>query len=579
MSVLNRLAIGIAVTVVAGLSLYGSIVMRSQANISKEAKGKSFFDYSAAVENIEPVGDPIPVTPDLLEYGEWVFRGMCIGCHGIAGDGNGAVWELGDQYAKEHKLPRKPRDFTQATFKVRSTPSGSFPTDIDLFKSISRGLVADQDMPAFKYLPERDRWAVIAYIKTFSTLWEEEAEYQEDPIEVGEPPIPDEKIIAAGKKVYAKMKCAKCHGELGLGDGPSAAELEDDSGLKIVPRNFTDASQFVGGSDPASVYQTFNTGFDGTPMPSFVDFLNDEESWQLVWYVTSLRKQFDLHETRKKMMLERGINMQMAHAGTFNLSADIGITGSNVKAKDKQPEANAEVAVETAAAEANSSTAKPAKSIGDYEQVEVADGGSIQGKVIYNGSIKKRTVLPTKDKKVCGKSRKEPMVLVGEGGAVQDAVVYLKNVKAGKAWSEEELVVPKLDQVSCQFQPHVQVARQGQIDIINSDPVLHNTHGYYGTRTAFNVALPEQGATVSKILKRVGTVKVDCDAHGWMLGWVQVVDSPYYFQTSEDGTYEITDVPPGDYTLVVWQEFLGETEFPVTITAGESTDLEVELTK
>lgn len=93
MSVLNRLAIGIAVTVVAGLSLYGSIVMRSQANISKEAKGKSFFDYSAAVENIEPVGDPIPVTPDLLEYGEWVFRGMCIGCHGIAGDGNGAVWE------------------------------------------------------------------------------------------------------------------------------------------------------------------------------------------------------------------------------------------------------------------------------------------------------------------------------------------------------------------------------------------------------------------------------------------------------------------------------------------------------
>ncbi len=136
---------------------------------------------------------------------------------------------------------------------------------------------------------------------------------------------------------------------------------------------------------------------------------------------------------------------------------------------------------------------------------------------------------------------------------------------------------PVLDQKSCRFEPHVQVVRQGELDIVNSDPVLHNTHGYYGKRTAFNVALPEQGGRVTKLLKRAGTVKVDCDAHGWMLGWLQVVDSPYFSQTGEDGLFTISDVPPGDYTLVVWQEAIGDTEMPVTVTGGQTTTLDVEL--
>ena len=72
---------------------------------------------------------------------------------------------------------------------------------------------------------------------------------------------------------------------------------------------------------------------------------------------------------------------------------------------------------------------------------------------------------------------------------------------------------------------------------------------------------------------------MDCDAHGWMLGWVHVVDNPYFFQTGEDGTFSIADVPPGEYTLAVWQEWLGETEYPVTVTAGGTTALDIDLTK
>ena len=576
----------VVAVLVVGLVVVISVVVRQWS--SRSPHPDSVFNLSAATGNIEPVGEPVPPNPTLLKHGEWVYRGLCIGCHGVDGDGNGAVWELADVYAPEHKLPRKPRDFTEAVFKLRSTPSGSFPTDVDLFKSISRGLVAEHDMPAFKFLPERDRWAVIAYIKTLSPRWEDEADWQEDPITIAEPPLPDAGMLLAGKDVYARMQCAECHGPLGKGDGPSAPGLEDDSGLPIVPRDFTDAAQFVGDSEPKGVYQTFTTGLDGTPMPSFADFLDEAQRWQLVWYVTSLRPEFDLYGARVNLLKARGEDIALAALTPVAAQAAAPASaaaqeGTVVAAATTETTSDQASAGDSGAAAAQEETAadEPAKPVflSKYEEAAVSDGGTVQGKVVYNGSIKKKTVLPTKDKRVCGKVRKEPLILVGDGGAVQDSVVYLKGIGSGKPWPEMLTRVPVLDQEGCKFQPHVQVARQGSLDIVNSDPVLHNTHGYYGKRTAFNVALPEKDQKVTKVLKQPGTVRVDCDAHGWMLGWVHVVDNPYFFQTGEDGTFSIADVPPGEYTLAVWQEWLGETEYPVTVTANGTTALDIDLTK
>ena len=580
---LNKATLLATVVVVVGLVVATSMVVHTRS--SAPPPPDSIFNLSAATGNIEPVGSPVPPNPTLLNHGEWVYRGLCVGCHGVDGDGNGAVWELADVYAPEHKLPRRPRDFTEAVFKLRSTPSGSFPTDVDLFKSISRGLVADNDMPSFKFLPERDRWAVVAYIKTLSSRWEDEAEFQEDPIAIAEPPLPEPSMLTAGKDVYARMQCAECHGPVGKGDGPSAPGLEDDSGLPIVPRDFTDAAQFVGDSSPKGVYQTFTTGLDGTPMPSFADFLDEQQRWQLVWYVISLRPDWDLFQTRVALLEERGEDVALAALAPVPAPATAAPAASAVAEGTTVAAATGEeAAAATDAAQKETAASTPDEPsepvfLGKYQEAGVTDGGSVQGRVIYNGSIKKKTILPTKDKRVCGKVRKEPLILVGDGGAVKDSVVYLKGIGAGKPWPEMLLKAPVLDQVGCQFEPHVQVARQGSLDIINSDPVLHNTHGYYGKRTAFNVALPEKDQKVTKVLKQPGTVRVDCDAHGWMLGWVHVVDSPYYFQTGEDGTFSISDVPPGDYTLAAWQEWIGEIEIPVSIRAGETTELEIDLTK
>jgi cytochrome c oxidase cbb3-type subunit 2 len=259
------------------------------------AEASEFYDYSGETGNVSPIGESPPLDDNLLAYGKWLYRGLCIRCHGVEGDGQGADWKL-TEFDPIHWLPRQPRDFGNAVFKLRSTPSGSLPLDKDLFESISRGLVPETDMPSFSFLAERDRWALVAYIKSFTDIWVEEAEYQEPPIAMSRPPPQTQTAIAEGKVLYKRMKCAKCHGELGIGDGPSADELTDDNNLPITPRDFTDPNQFVGPNDLAGIYRTLMTGLDGTPMPTFSDFLDDDEAWQLVYYVMSLRSEANQQE-------------------------------------------------------------------------------------------------------------------------------------------------------------------------------------------------------------------------------------------------------------------------------------------
>lgn len=213
-----------------------------------------------------------------------------------------------------------------------------------------------------------------------------------------------------------------------------------------------------------------------------------------------------------------------------------------------------------------------------YEVVTVSGGGSIQGKVVYQGSVPIKKIIPTKNKEVCGDPRDEPQIRVGPDKGVQDAVVYLKEVPKGKDWGKLDKT-PVLDQEHCIFKPAIQVIRPGKIDITSSDPVLHNTHGFYGKRTAFNLALPDKGVRITRDLPRPGLVRVECDAHGWMLAHIYVADSPYYSLTGQDGSFSITDIPAGDYTLVASQYYTGDTETPVTVKGGETAKLSIELKK
>jgi plastocyanin len=216
--------------------------------------------------------------------------------------------------------------------------------------------------------------------------------------------------------------------------------------------------------------------------------------------------------------------------------------------------------------------------VAGYEVTTVDNGGSISGKIVYQGNVPMRKIITTKDQDVCGGIREEPEIIVDAAKGVKDAVVYLAKVDKGKAWPAAD-AAPKLNNVKCVFEPRVQVIAPGKLDVVNKDPVLHNTHGFYGKRTVFNLALPNQDQAIETELDRPGTVRVECDAHGWMLGWVYVAENPYFAVTGEDGSFTIGDVPPGDYTLIATHEFTGPIEIPVTVKQGESATVPVELKK
>lgn len=217
----------------------------------------------------------IPATEDLLALGREVYEARCVGCHGTKGDGNGPAATF---------LSPRPRNFTLGVFKFRTTPSGSLPTDGDLYRTVTRG-VRWTAMPTWHELPDKERLAVVAFIKTFSTRWKEER--PEPPVVIGDPPKATPELIARGKDLYQKAKCFQCHGDTGKGDGESAPDLTDDLKFPIRPADFT-RGQFKGGSSVQDIFRTMSLGLDGTPMPSYADSMNEEERWAISYFVLSL---------------------------------------------------------------------------------------------------------------------------------------------------------------------------------------------------------------------------------------------------------------------------------------------------
>ena len=213
-----------------------------------------------------------------------------------------------------------------------------------------------------------------------------------------------------------------------------------------------------------------------------------------------------------------------------------------------------------------------------YEVAPVTGGGRVEGKVTYLGEVPIKKIVPNKDVEICGGPRDEVRITVGADKGVRDSVVYLKGVTKGKAWGAVDKT-PRLENKRCIFEPVVQVIRPGNLDVMNADAVLHTTHGYYGGRNAFNVAMPTKDMTISKPVLQPGYIRVQCDTHNWMHAHVHVADSPYYIVTGADGKFSISDVPPGTYTLVIWQHHLGATESTITIKAGEAVVTNIELKK
>lgn len=212
-------------------------------------------------------------TPNVAR-GKEVYLSNCAVCHGGEGRGDGPGAYL--------VFPR-PRDFTRGIFKLRSTLT--IPTDADLLRTITRGIPGTA-MPAWPSLGPGERQALVEYIKSVSSVFEKPVK----PIKVPRPPRFTPKMVAEGKQLFLDAGCDSCHGPAGRGDGPSAAELIDEWGYPIRPRDLTRPELFKQGAAPQGIYKVLQVGIGGTPMPVFGDTLTPEQAWELVAYVRSLAR-------------------------------------------------------------------------------------------------------------------------------------------------------------------------------------------------------------------------------------------------------------------------------------------------
>ena len=223
------------------------------------------------------------------------YRRYCVVCHGELGDGNGetAQW-----------IDPKPRDFTLGVFKCRSTPTGTLPTDEDLFDTIARGLDRS-NMPPWNTFTGQERADLVAWIKHFSPRWQ--TEKPGTPIQIPAEPEVTADRVKAGQDVFNRVQCWKCHGVTGRANGPSAATLQDDLGRPILPYNFQEGARLKCGTTDQDIYKIFMTGLDGTPMPSFSDNIKPDEAWDLVFFLRSLQPANEYNAREKQFAKQLGL--------------------------------------------------------------------------------------------------------------------------------------------------------------------------------------------------------------------------------------------------------------------------------
>ena len=202
-------------------------------------------------------------------------------------------------------------------------------------------------------------------------------------------------------------------------------------------------------------------------------------------------------------------------------------------------------------------------------------GGTISGTIKYGGTAPEpKKVDITKDKEVCGlKPHFDKELMVGSDGGVANVVVYIADAKG-----ENKPETVTFDQKGCEYQPHVLAFPAGStVQIINSDGILHNIHTYSTKNPSINIAQPKFKKKVEVKVEQPETIKVSCDAHGWMHGWWFSSANPYFAVTDDKGSFTIKNVPAGDYTVTVWQEKLGEQTEKVSVKDGQTATLSVTL--
>jgi hypothetical protein len=231
--------------------------------------------------------------------------------------------------------------------------------------------------------------------------------------------------------------------------------------------------------------------------------------------------------------------------------------------------------------ETSSSSAAPSSPAGaaSGQKVDTANAGKVSGTVALEGTPPKNETIKMNADPVCmreakGTQTQETYITGSDGKTLGNVFVYVKD-GLGNYVFDMPTEPAKIDQKECRYHPHVFGMRVNQpLEIINSDPTLHNIHAMPKANSEFNNGQPIQGMKMTHTFtQKEVMVPFKCDVHGWMNAYVGVLDHPYYAVTKEDGKFELKDLPAGTYTIEAWHEKLGTQTQSVTIGAKESKDV------
>lgn len=200
------------------------------------------------------------------------------------------------------------------------------------------------------------------------------------------------------------------------------------------------------------------------------------------------------------------------------------------------------------------------------------DVGSIAGKVSYiNGDPD--AVIGMDADPVCSSLHEGEVhtekVVTNDAGDLANVFVYVKEGLAGDFTAPGDSHL--LDQMGCQYSPHVSGVMVGQTLVIkNSDPTLHNVHAIPTENKEFNQGQPFQGMELEHTFDKPEVmVRFKCDVHPWMASYMAVLEHPFFGVTGDDGAFDIVDLPVGDYVLEAWHEEFGTQTQNITVGANE----------
>jgi hypothetical protein len=231
--------------------------------------------------------------------------------------------------------------------------------------------------------------------------------------------------------------------------------------------------------------------------------------------------------------------------------------------------------------ETSSKSAEPSSPAGAPAgmKVDMATAGSVTGVVTVDGAVPKNEPIKMNADPVCMKENKDPQFqetyeVGADGKTLGNVFVYVKD-GLGNYVFDTPTKPATIDQKECRYHPHVFGMMVNQpLEIINSDPTLHNIHAMPKANQEFNNGQPIQNMKMTHTFTSPEVmVPFKCDVHGWMNAYVGVMSNPYFAVTDKDGKFDLKDLPPGTYTIAAWHEKLGTQTASVTIGAKESKDV------